>query len=109
MPAGLEARLTTVWIAALAVGAATITIKATGPVLLAGRELPPRVLAVVELLAPALLAALVVTQAIAGDRRYVFDARLLGLGAAAVAIRFRAPLLLTVVVAAVVTAAARAV
>ena len=55
MPAGLEARLTTVWIAALAVGAATITIKATGPVLLAGRELPPRVLAVVELLAPALL------------------------------------------------------
>ena len=49
------------------------------------------------------------TQAIGGDRRYVFDARLLGLGAALVAIRLRAPLLATVVVAALVTALARAV
>jgi hypothetical protein len=88
---------------------ATIAIKATGPVLLAGRDLPPRLLGVVELLAPALLAALVVTQAIAGDRRYVVDARLLGLAAAAISIRLRAPLLLTVVVAAAVTAIARAV
>jgi branched-subunit amino acid transport protein len=93
----------------IAVGAATIAIKATGPVLLAGRDLPSRVRGVVELLAPALLAALVVTQAIAGDRRYVFDARLLGLAAAAVTIRLRAPLLVTVVAAAVVTALARAV
>jgi branched-subunit amino acid transport protein len=105
----VEAGLSAVWLAVLAVGAATIAIKATGPVLLAGRELPPRLLGVVELLAPALLAALVVTQAIAGDRRYVFDARLLGLAAAAIAIRLRAPLLVTIVVAAVVAAAARAV
>jgi hypothetical protein len=109
VPARLEARLSAVWVAVLAVGAATIAIKATGPVLLAGRELPRRLLGVVELLAPALLAALVVTQAIAGDRRYVFDARLLGLAAAAVAIRLRAPLLVTIVLAALVTAVARAV
>jgi hypothetical protein len=64
---------------------------------------------VLELLAPALLAALVVTQAIAGDRRYVVDARLLGLGAAFVSVRLRAPLLVTIVLAAVVTAVARAV
>jgi uncharacterized membrane protein len=108
VPARLEAPLSTVWLAVIAVGAATIAIKATGPVLLAGRDLPPRLLGVVELLAPALLMALVVTQAIAGDRKYVFDARLLGLGAAAVAIRLRAPLLLTVVLAAVVTALVRA-
>ena len=60
------------------------------------------------MLAPALLAALVVTQAIGGDRRYVFDERLLGLAAAVVAIRLRAPLLAVVVVAAAVTALARA-
>jgi branched-subunit amino acid transport protein len=109
VPARLEAGLSAVWLAVLAVGAATIAIKSTGPVLLADRELPRRLLGVVELLAPALLAALVVTQAIAGDRRYVFDARLLGLAAAAVAIRLRAPLLVTIVLAAVVTAVARAV
>ena len=109
MPARLEAGLSAGWLAVLAVGAATIAIRATGPVLLAGRELPRRLLGVVELLAPALLAALVVTQAIAGDRRYVFDERLLGLAAAAIAIRFRAPLLVTIVVAALVTAVARAV
>jgi branched-subunit amino acid transport protein len=97
------------WSAVAVVGVATIAIKAAGPVLLAGRELPPRLLGVIELLAPALLAALVLTQTIAGDRRYVFDARLVGLAAAAVAIRVRAPLLAVVVVAAVATAVARAV
>lgn len=60
------------------------------------------------MLAPALLAALVVTQLVGGDRRLVFDERLLGLAAAIVAIRLRAPLLAVVVVAAAVTAAARA-
>jgi uncharacterized membrane protein len=97
------------WSAVAVVGVATIAIKAAGPVLLAGRELPPRLLGVIELLAPALLAALVLTQTIAGDRRYVFDARLVGLAGAAVAIRLRAPLLAVVVVAAVATAVARAV
>jgi hypothetical protein len=93
----------------LAVGGATVAIKATGPLLLADRELPPRLLGVVELLAPALLAALVVTEAVAGPRRYVFDARLLGLAAAVVAVRLRAPLLVTVLVAALVAAVARVV
>src|SRR5207245_1873135 len=55
----LEAGLSLVWLVVIAVGAATVAIKATGPLLLAGRELPPRLLGVVELLAPALLAALV--------------------------------------------------
>jgi branched-subunit amino acid transport protein len=101
--------VTTIWIVVAIVGAATIAIKALGPVVLGGRQLPPRLAAVVVLLAPALLAALVVTQAVAGDRRYVFDARLVGLGAAAVAIRLRAPLLVTLIVAAATTALVRAV
>jgi uncharacterized membrane protein len=100
--------VTAVWTTVAVVSVATILLKAGGPVLLAGRELPRAMRGVVEMLAPALLAALVVTQAIGGDRRYVFDERLLGLAAAVVAIRLRAPLLAVVVVAAAVTALARA-
>jgi hypothetical protein len=59
------------------------------------------------MLAPALLAALVVTQAVGADRELVFDERLLGIAAAIVAIRLRAPLLVIVVAAAGVTALAR--
>jgi branched-subunit amino acid transport protein len=97
-----------IWIVVAAAGAATVALKAAGPVVLGGRELPPRVRGVVDLLAPALLAALVVTQAVGGDRRLVLDERLLGLAAAALAVRLRAPILAVVVVAAGVTALARA-
>jgi len=89
------------------VGTGTVLLKAVGPVLLGGRSLPPQLAGLVEMLAPALLAALVVTQAVAGDRNLVFDERLLGLLAAAVAIRLRAPLLAVVVIAAAITALAR--
>jgi branched-subunit amino acid transport protein len=82
-------------------------LKGLGPVVLGGRRLPAGLGGVVQMLAPALLAALVVTQAVGGDRKLVFDERLLGLAAAIVAIRLRAPLLAVVVVAAAVTAAAR--
>ena len=98
-----------VWLAVVIVGAATIAIKAVGPVLLGGRELPPRVGNLVALAAPALLAGLVVTQAVGGDRKLVFDARLVGLAAAVVAIRLRAPLVAVMVVAAATTALVRVV
>jgi branched-subunit amino acid transport protein len=97
-----------IWLAIVVVGAATVLLKAAGPVLLGGRDLPPHVDALVVLLAPAVLAALVVTQVVAGDRELVFDARLVGLGAAGVAIALRAPLVVVVAVAAAATAAARA-
>jgi branched-subunit amino acid transport protein len=101
--------MTTIWIVVGVVGAATVAIKALGPVVLGGRKLPPRLDGVVVLLTPALLAALVVTQTVAGDRSYVFDGRLVGLAAAAVSIRLCAPLLVTLVVAAATTALVRAV
>jgi branched-subunit amino acid transport protein len=97
-----------VWLAVVVVGVATVLLKATGPVLLGGRELSPHVNALVVLLAPAVLAALVVTQVVGGDRELVFDARLVGLGAAVAAIVLRAPLIVVVVAAAAATAAARA-
>jgi branched-subunit amino acid transport protein len=96
------------WVLITLVGAATVIFKASGPLLLGGRKLPSRIRGVVATLAPALLAALVVTQAVAGDRRLVFDARLVGLAGAVVALRLRAPVLLVVVLAAALTAATRA-
>jgi branched-subunit amino acid transport protein len=100
--------MSAVWLVVLAVGAATILLKAAGPVVLGGRALPPRVTGIVVLLAPALLAALVVTQVLGGERRLVFDERLVGIAAAGLALLARAPILVVVSAAAVATAASRA-
>ncbi len=100
--------MSTTWLVVLLVGAFTVAFKAAGPVLLAGRELPARLTDSFELLAPALLAALVVTQAVGGKEAIVLDARLVGVGTAIVAVRLRAPLIVTIVVAALATALARA-
>ena len=97
-----------VWLAVLVVGIATIALKAAGPVLLGGRALPTRVRAMVGLLAPALLAALVVTQTFGSGRHVVVDARIAGVAVAAVALRLRAPILVAVALAAGVTAGLRA-
>ena len=97
-----------VWVVVALVGAATIVLKGVGPVFLAGRELPRRLSDVLLMLAPALLGALVVTQLVGGDREIVLDERLLGITAAVVAILLRLPLLAVVVIAAAVTAGARA-
>jgi branched-subunit amino acid transport protein len=96
-----------IWIVIAVVGAATVALKSVGPVLLGGKPLPQHLTGVVALLAPALLAALVVTQAVGGDEEIVLDARLAGLGAAVVAILLRAPLLVVVVAAAAGTALVR--
>ena len=96
-----------VWVVIAAVGAATVALKSVGPVLLGGKPLPEHVTGVVALLAPALLAALVVTQVAGGDEEIVLDARLVGLGAAIVALILRAPLLVVVVSAAAATAFVR--
>ncbi len=101
--------VTATWAVVILVGAATITIKALGPVLLGGRPLPERLDRVVALLPPALLAALVAINTFGTGSRLAVDARLLGVGAAAVAIKLRAPVLIVVLVAAVVTGVARAV
>ena len=63
------------WTAVVVVGLATIAIKAAGPVLAGGRVLPQSSARVVDLLAPALLAALVATQAFGSDETLVLDER----------------------------------
>jgi branched-subunit amino acid transport protein len=97
------------WTAVLVVGLATVAIKAAGPVLAGGRELSQGSARVVNLLAPALLAALVATQAFASRESLVLDERGAGLVAAGVAILLRAPLLVIVLVAAATAATLRAV
>ena len=97
----------TAWIVVVAVGVITVLCKAAGPVLLGGRKLTGRTLAVVELIGPVLLVALVVTQTFGAPRAIVVDARLAGVGAALVALLFRAPLIVAMILAAVVTVLVR--
>ena len=99
--------MTDFWIVVAAVGAATALCKAAGPVTLGRRPLPVRWEAVVELLAPAMLIALVVAQTFGGDGGVTVDARLPGVAAAAVAVWRRVPIILAMVVAGAVTAAVR--
>jgi branched-subunit amino acid transport protein len=100
--------MTTVWVVVAVTGIGTLALKAAGPVLLGGRPLPDRLSGVVTLVGPALLAALVAIGTFAQGQRLVLDARVLGVAAAAVAIRLRAPVLLVVIIAAAVTASTRA-
>lgn len=99
--------MSSTWLVVALVGAGTVAIKAAGPVLLGGRPLPDRLTRVVELLAPALLGALVAVQTFGSGEALVLDARLLGVAAAGVALWRKAPLLVVVVVAAATTALAR--
>ena len=96
------------WWTVVLVGTATIAIKGAGPLLLGGRPLPQRLGGVIGLLAPALLAALVAISTFGAERALVLDERALGVAAAGVAVGFKAPPLAVVVIAATVTALARA-
>lgn len=97
------------WLVVVLVGAGTIAIKAAGPVLLGGRPLPERFTGVVQLLAPAVLGALVAVQMFGAGQSLVVDERVIGVAAAAIALWRKAPLLGVVVIAAAATALARAI
>lgn len=87
----------------------TALIRASGPVVLGGRELPPRASAVIALLAPALLAALVVTETFRGEGdTLIADERALGVAAAGGVLALRGPILLAMAAAMAVTATTRA-
>jgi branched-subunit amino acid transport protein len=96
-----------VWIVVIVIGVFTMLFKAAGPVFLGRRQLPARVDAVVALIAPVMLTALVVTQTFGGDEEVAVDARVPGVAAAAVAVWRGAPIVLAMVIAASVTALIR--
>jgi branched-subunit amino acid transport protein len=95
------------WATVIVVGAGTIALKAVGPVGVSGRRLPQRVTELLEVVAPAILAALVVTETFASGRSLVLDARLAGVAAGIVAVLLRAPLWAVVIVGALATALVR--
>ena len=105
---GLRTRMTTAWIVVAVLFVGTATMRAAGPVAFGGRSLSGRGAAVVGLVAPAILGALVVYETVsAGAGGVVLDARLLGLAAAVLALVLRVPLIAVVLAAALATALAR--
>ena len=87
----------------------TAAIKGIGPLALGGRELPAWFSSVVALMAPALFAALVVTQALADGRHLGVGADTAGVALAGVAAWRGASIITVVAIAAITTAALRAV
>jgi branched-subunit amino acid transport protein len=103
----MEATMNAAWAAVLAVGVGTVALKAVGPVAVSGKRLPPRLGEVLDVVAPAILAALVVSETFAHGRALVLDARLAGVAAGLVAIVLRAPIWAVVVAGAAATALVR--
>jgi hypothetical protein len=97
-----------IWIAIGVTAVGCYAVKLIGLLVPAGALERPVVKRLAALLPVALLAALTVQQTFADGRALVLDARAAGLAAAAVALMVRAPFLLVVGVAVVVTAAVRA-
>ena len=81
-----EARVTAAWVAVAGVGVATVALKGAGHGGARRRAAARPVAAIMPLLAPCLLAALVVGQTLADGRELVFDARVPGVAAAALAL-----------------------
>ena len=100
--------MTTVWVTIALLTVGTVAIKASGPLALGGRDLPPRLSGVVARLAPALLSALIVVETFGGDHALGVDESAVGLVAAALALAARLPMIVVVGIAAVVTALLRA-
>ncbi len=94
----------------LVAGCALVTavIKGAGPIAFGGRDLPPRLAGVIALMAPALLAALIVTQALAEAKHLAIGADTLGVGLAGVVVWRGGSIIIAVAVAVLVTAGLRA-
>ncbi|EFF93480.1 MULTISPECIES: AzlD domain-containing protein [Streptomyces] len=97
-----------VWIAVAVTAVGCYAVKLAGLLVPAGVLERPLVRRLAALLPVALLAALTAQQTFADGHTLVLDARAAGLGAAAVALVLRAPFLLVVAAAVVVTAGVRA-
>ncbi|MFE5210279.1 AzlD domain-containing protein [Streptomyces sp. NPDC056600] len=97
-----------VWIAIGLTAVGCYAVKLAGLLVPAAVLQRPLVRRLAALLPVALLAALTAQQTFGDGRELVLDARVLGVGAAGVALMLRAPFLVVVGVAVAVTAGARA-
>jgi branched-subunit amino acid transport protein len=99
--------MTAVWLSIGIVAVINFAIKASGPVLLAGRELPDGLLQVIALLAPAILTALVLVDSISEDGRLKVDAQTAGVAVAGVAMGLRVSMLAGIALGVTTAAALR--
>jgi hypothetical protein len=98
------------WITIGVLFVGTALAKAAGPLTTGGKPPSGRALDVTRLVAPAILAALVAYESLSADGDGIrFDARLVGLAAAALGIAARLPMIVTILLAAGATALTRAV
>lgn len=99
---------TELWIVVAGCAVVTALIKGFGPVAVGGRELPAWTAGVIGLMAPALLAALVVTSALANGRHIEAGPQTAGVALAGIALARGASVLTGVLLAVGVTAGLRA-
>lgn len=102
--------MSAVWATVAVLCVATASMKAIGPLSVGGRRLSGRAASVIALVAPSLLASLVVYETLNTDGPGVaLDARLVGLAAGGAAIALKRSMLVVVAVAAIATALTRAI
>lgn len=101
--------MTAVWTSIAVVAVANFAIKAAGPVLLGGRQLPQLVVDVIALLASAILAALVVVGTFSENGRLSVDAQTAGVAVAGAAFLARLPMLAAIALGALTAALLRAI
>jgi hypothetical protein len=101
--------MTAVWTSIAVVAVANFAIKAAGPVLLGGRELPSLVVDVIALLAAAILTALVVVGTFSDEGSLSVDAKTAGVAVAGAAFLARLPMLAAIAVGAATAAVLRAI
>lgn len=96
------------WLLIVALAVGTVLMKTIGPVLAGGRRPPAPLTRVIALVAPALISAPIVTGTFTtGGRHLVIDARAAGLLVGAIALWFRVPAVLAMLIAVVVCALIR--
>jgi branched-subunit amino acid transport protein len=98
-----------IWVTIGVLAVATAVIRASGPLALGGRDIPAQAEAVISLVAPALLAALVVVETVGAPEggALELDARIIGVAAAGGGLAVGLSTLPVVALAAAVTALAR--
>jgi branched-subunit amino acid transport protein len=96
-----------IWLSIALLAAATVALRAAGPVVLGGRMLPRRLQQALVVLPAAMLTALIVTQTFAHGRSLVLDARAAGIAVAIAATLLRRRMLTVVLLAAAATALLR--
>jgi hypothetical protein len=95
------------WLLILVLTVGTVLMKTIGPVIAGGRQPPAPLTRVIALVAPALIGALVAAGTFTEGRHLVIDARAAGLLVGGLALWFRLPAAVALLLAALVCAGLR--